>query len=235
MSTFHPLSRPVRVLFADFPEAQRSLLAKQLVGLGFNVFSPGHTSDLEDHVRDLNVDLLLLACDGEDHVCVARCSSLRGQGIILPILVLMRSSFYGHRVAVLQAGADDVLSHPYALEELVARVHALFRRSRQLSADGLDACLNYADLSVDPERRLVTRAGSPVKLTVKEYDLLVCLLRHKQQILSRQRLLHLVWGDTWVGDDNLLDVYIRYLRKKIERPDLEPLIHTVRGVGFVLK
>ena len=70
---------------------------------------------------------------------------------------------------------------------------------------------------------------------MKEFDLLLYLLRHKEQVLPRQQILHAVWGDTWVGDDNLLDVYIRYLRKKIERPDLEPLIHTIRGVGFMLK
>ena len=80
----------------------------------------------------------------------------------------------------------------------------------------------------------MSRAATPVKLTVKEYDLLLHLLQHREHVLSRQDILLAVWGDNWVGDDNLLDVYIRYLRKKLERPDLEPLIHTVRGVGFML-
>jgi two-component system response regulator MprA len=101
--------------------------------------------------------------------------------------------------------------------------------------DAAGSVLRLRDLAVNTDTRSVSRAGDLLKLTVKEYDLLLYLLRHQQQVLSRQQILIAVWGDTWVGDDNLLDVYIRYLRKKLERPDLEPLIHTVRGVGFMLK
>nr|WP_277874982.1 winged helix-turn-helix domain-containing protein [Cyanobium sp. FACHB-13342] len=100
-------------------------------------------------------------------------------------------------------------------------------------ADG--AQLIHRDLTINTDERLVSRAGLSLKLTVKEYELLLYLLRHKEQVLSRHQILTAVWGDTWVGDDNLLDVYIRYLRKKIERPELDPLVHTVRGVGFMLK
>ena len=95
--------------------------------------------------------------------------------------------------------------------------------------------LHYRDLTVNTDSRQVSRAANPVKLTVKEYDLLLHLFRHREQVLSRKDILFAVWGDHWVGDDNLLDVYVRYLRKKLERPDLEPIIHTVRGVGFMLK
>ena len=95
--------------------------------------------------------------------------------------------------------------------------------------------LAHRDLNIHPKQRLVRRRGDVIRLTVKEYDLLLYLFSHKEQVLPRQQILHAVWGETWVGDDNLLDVYIRYLRKKIERPDLEPLIHTIRGVGFMLK
>ena len=98
--------------------------------------------------------------------------------------------------------------------------------------DGVE--LHFRDLMVNTDSRQVSRAAIPVKLTVKEYDLLLHLLQHREHVLSRQDILLAVWGDNWVGDDNLLDVYIRYLRKKLERPDLEPLIHTVRGVGFML-
>ena len=94
--------------------------------------------------------------------------------------------------------------------------------------------LVHRDLSVNTDQRAVLRADAPVKLTVKEYDLLLYLLRHVGQVMPRQQILHAVWGSTWTGDDNLLDVYIRYLRKKIEKPELEPLIHTARGVGFML-
>jgi two-component system response regulator MprA len=163
------------------------------------------------------------------------CGQLREGGSTLPILLLAQNEHFSERVAALHAGADDSLGWPYALEELHARLQALLRRSRMGVNDSAGSLLSYGDLLVDTDQRQVKRAGNPIRLTVKEYDLLLYLLRHQQQVLPRQRILHGVWGDTWVGDDNLLDVYIRYLRKKIERVDLEPLIHTVRGVGFVLK
>ena len=181
------------------------------------------------------MDVLLLHADLQPLSACAIAQDLRDQGSTLPIFVFTDSNHYGSRVAALQAGADDVLSIPYAIEELTARLHALLRRARMGVNDLVGSFLSYGDLVVNTDERQVVRSGQPIKLSVKEYDLLLCLLRHQQQVLSRQRILHLVWGDTWVGDDNLLDVYIRYLRKKIERPDLEPLIHTVRGVGFVLK
>jgi two-component system response regulator MprA len=150
------------------------------------------------------------------------------------LVLLLSFDHYSSRVAALEAGADDELSRPFAIEELIARLRALLRRSRMglNHVDGVE--LHYRDLTVNTDSRLVSRASTLVKLTVKEYDLLLHLLRHREQVLLRQDILLAVWGDNWVGDDNLLDVYIRYLRKKLERPDLEPLIHTVRGVGFML-
>jgi two-component system response regulator MprA len=164
------------------------------------------------------------------------CLALRAVHPFVPILVLFRSDSYGDRVKLLRAGADDVLSAPYALEELLARVEALLRRSafNLHASDSDSAVLRHRDLSVHTDQRTVQRGGKPIKLTVKEYDLLLHLLKHHGVVQPRLDILKAVWGHTWVGNDNLLDVYIRYLRKKIERPDLDPLIHTVRGVGFML-
>ena len=182
-----------------------------------------------------NYDALLLHLRDSDDASVCKVSDIVEAFPDLPVLVLMDVSDYLRRVALLKAGCDDVLSTPYATEELLARLTSLLRRYRVWRR--IDGCsvLSYSDLVVDTNTREVSRAGRLIKLSVKEYDLLLCLLRNQQQVIARQRLLHLVWGDSWVGDDNLLDVYIRYLRKKVESPGLDPLIHTVRGVGFVLR
>ena len=153
----------------------------------------------------------------------------------LPVLVLLDNAQPAERIAVLDGGADDVISGSCDPGELWARVRVWFRRSRLARGDPAGDLLCHRDLQVGITSRTVVRAGTPLKLTVKEFDLLLYLLRHRQKVLPRLEILKAVWGETWVGDDNLLDVYIRYLRRKIERPDLEPLIHTVRGVGFVLR
>ncbi|MFM9102391.1 MAG: DNA-binding response regulator, partial [Cyanobium sp.] len=128
---------------------------------------------------------------------------------------------------------------PFSIEELLARLRALQRRSSNAGSPeatgGSNEVLSLADLTVNTASREVSRGGEDIRLSVKEYDLLLTLLKSSERVIERQDLLTRVWGETFCGDSNLLDVYIRYLRKKIERPDLEPLIHTVRGVGFVLK
>ena len=131
-------------------------------------------------------------------------------------------------------GADVVLSRPYALEELQAWISSLLRRSRS-SPTPHSGALTYADLTVDLVAHQVRRASQDIKLTVKEFDLLVYFLQHPEQVLPRLQILHAVWGSGWRGDDNLLDVYIRYLRNKLDVPGSPPLIHTERGVGFVLR
>jgi two-component system response regulator MprA len=224
-----------RLLLLDADPARAILLHKHLQAKGYHL---SHCTDISQLTQPLALaDLQLLLLQAEDPADAAEglCRKLRQQGCSLPILMLTPPAHFSTRVSALRAGADDVLSQPFALEELTARVQALLRRSRMGGMEAAGSVLRYADLVVHTDTRRVVRAGQPLKLTVKEYDLLLCLLRHAQQVLSRQRILHLVWGDTWVGDDNLLDVYIRYLRKKIERSDLQPLIHTVRGVGFVLR
>lgn len=229
------MSFKARLLLADSDLPRAVLLRKHLSSQGFHASVQSDSQSLLDQIVLVDPAILLLHADFQPLTAGFICQDLRDRGSTLPILVLTESNHYGSRVDALQAGADDVLSSPYAIEELIARLQALLRRARMGVNDLAGSLLSYGDLKVNTDERSVSRAGQPIKLSVKEYDLLICLLRHQHQVLPRQRILHLVWGDTWVGDDNLLDVYIRYLRKKIERPDLEPLIHTVRGVGFVLK
>jgi two-component system response regulator MprA len=224
----------MRLVLVDADNNEAVLLERHLQVQGYRVRRFEDADHASQHILAVAPDLALVARDlpGLDGVALAR--QLRALGATAPILLLCRGDDYVERVKALDAGADDVLATPYALEELGARLRALLRRSRMglFLADGAE--LIYKDLVVNCEQRQVSRAGTPIRLTVKEYDLLLHLLRHKQQALPRQQILHAVWGDTWTGDDNLLDVYIRYLRKKLERPELEPLIHTVRGVGFRL-
>ena len=224
-----------RLLLAD-PEPGRSdLLVKHLQAAGYQVRLLEESMELVTTVEQEKPDALILQAVSDHQVVLQLINQLRDGGNSVPILHLARGDHFSERVAALQAGADDALGSPYALEELHARLLSLLRRARMGANDSAGSLLSYGDLLVDTDQRQVKRAGMAIRLTVKEYDLLLFLLRHQQQVLPRQRILHGVWGDTWVGDDNLLDVYIRYLRKKIERADLEPLIHTVRGVGFVLK
>lgn len=160
---------------------------------------------------------------------------IRSKKISIPLVHLIQDNHFQYRVQSLQAGADDVLSFPFALEELDARLDALLRRA-SMGANHLDGTLiRFSNLELNTDTREVTRGGITAKLTVKEYDLMVHFLQYPRQVLPRMEILHKVWGQSWTGDENLLEVYIRYLRKKVEHPPLEKLIHTIRGVGYMLR
>jgi two-component system response regulator MprA len=222
-------------LLADGDDRRRDLLQKHLRAIGHILQVETDGVQAYDYLQSTPPDLAIL--DGSLPLLtgVELCKRLRDSGSNLPLFVLLSADRYNERVSALDAGADDVLSYPFALEEFTARIRALLRRSRMGVNDADGNLLAHRDLEVNTGERVVSRAGNTLKLTVKEYDLLLYLLRHKEQVLTRHQILTAVWGDTWVGDDNLLDVYMRYLRKKIEKPDLETLIHTVRGVGFKLQ
>lgn len=159
------------------------------------------------------------------------CRELRRQKIKTPILMLTARDTVEAKVEALDSGADDYLTKPFAFAELLARLRALQRRGQ------LDPSLQLhaADLVLDPVTRRVSRAGRDITLTPKEFALLECLLRHKNRILSRAILAEAAWGESFDALTNVIDVYINYLRNKIDR-DFEPkLIHTIRGAGYMLK
>ncbi len=169
------------------------------------------------------LDVVLPDLDGRE---VTR--RLRAGGVETPICILSARDEVADRVAGLQAGADDYLVKPFAVEELVARLHALLRRR----APGPTAELAYAGVRLDPAGRSVTRDGAAIELTRREFDLLEAFLRHPAIVLTRGQLLELVWGYDWEADGNVVDVFVGYLRRKLGEPRL---IQTVRGVGFVLR
>lgn len=176
-----------------------------------------------------DVVVLDVAMPDLDGVSVTR--RLRGGGETLPILILSARDEIGDRVSGLQAGADDYLIKPFALAELVARLHALLRRR----TEALLVPLHAGDIFVDPTRRMARRGDRQLQLTRREFDLLATFARHAGAVLSRPQLLSQVWGYDFAVDGNVVDVFVGYLRRKLEEEGEPRVLHTVRGVGFVLR
>ncbi len=181
-----------------------------------------------DKAPDLVVlDVMMPVLDG-----LAMCRRLRDAGDRTPILMLTARHELDDRVAGLDAGADDYLVKPFALEELLARVRALLRRS--LPSDDAQS-LRVGDLVLDPAARTVRRAGRPIDLTKTEFDLLELLMLNARIVLTRDTIYERIWGIDFETSSNSLDVYVGYLRRKIETEGETRLIHTVRGVGYVVR
>ncbi len=159
------------------------------------------------------------------------CRRLRATGSKVPVIFLTAKDEVGDRVAGLDAGADDYVVKPFSIEELLARVRAHLRRTQEEDVDQLQ----FDDLTLNRRTREVFRNGRLIELTAKEFDLLEYLLAHPKQVLTRDRILEEVWGYDFMGDSNIIEVYIRYLRLKLEDRDEKRLIQTVRGVGYVLR
>ena len=138
------------------------------------------------------------------------------------------------RVEALDSGADDYLTKPFSLDELLARVRARLRRSELVIQQSVEL-LRLADLEINQASHEVSRGDVMIKLSLREFELLHYLVQNSGKVLARQQILREVWGETFIGDDNLLDVYVGYLRRKLEVPGLPTLIQTVRGVGFMAK
>jgi two-component system response regulator MprA len=221
----------VRVLVADDDEALREALGRALRLEGYEVDLVADGAEAVERMGSLVPDVVVLdvlmpVLDG-----LAVCRFLRERGGGPPVLLLTARDAVSDRVLGLDAGADDYLTKPFALEELLARLRALLRR-RHPGADGV---LRVGDLELDHARRRVWRAGREVELTRTEFGLLELLMRNAEVVLSRDTISERVWGhDTSLGS-NTLDVYVGYLRRKTEEGGAPRLIHTVRGVGFVLR
>jgi two-component system, OmpR family, response regulator MprA len=172
------------------------------------------------------LDVLMPGVDG-----LEVCRRIRGTGSKLPVLMLTARTEVEDRVAGLDAGADDYVTKPFALEELLARVRALLRRT---SEDGGEV-LRFADLDLDPGTREVRRGDRRIELTRTEFSLLELFLRNPRQVLTRSVIFERVWGYDFGFGSNSLDVYIGYLRRKTEAAGEPRLIHTVRGVGYALR
>ena len=220
-----------RILIIEDDPAILKLLQRGLSYEGYLIDTAADGRTGLNLARDNNPDLVILdwMLPGMDGLDV--CHRLRLGGAV-PILMLTAKDTIQDRVQGLDAGADDYMVKPFNLDELTARVRALLRRTQSERVQ----VLKFADLSLDTSTREVTRGNKLIQLTAKEHELLELFLRHPRQVLTREVIFDRVWGYDFGGESNVLEVYIRYLRQKLEENDQLPrLIHTVRGVGYVLR
>ena len=221
----------MRLLVVEDEKKVASFIKQGLEEEGYAVdVAPDGEKGLEmalDRVHDLIIlDISLPKIDG-----LQVLKKLRQQRVSIPVLLLTVRAAIEDKVLGLDAGADDYLTKPFAFEELVARVRALMRRR----AEAEPALLRVADLILDPARRVVSRGGEKIEMTAKEFALLEYLMRNPGRVLTRTQIIEHVWNYDFDTMTNIIDVYVNYLRKKIDSGRDTKLIHTVRGVGYVLK
>jgi DNA-binding response OmpR family regulator len=220
----------MRILLIEDDRKAARLLARGLQEEGFvvDVVHTAEEGDEEAFVTAYDLIVLDWMLPGKDGL--ALCRDLRQRGCKTPVMMLTARDALGDRVAGLNTGADDYLTKPFAFDELLARVRALLRRSEIMRP----VVLSLADLSLDPQSQRVTRGGTVLELTHKEFAILQILMRHAGEVVSRSRLAEQVWKDDLIAIDNLIDVHIGNLRRKVDAPPAAPLIRTVRGRGFRL-
>ncbi|MBX6769495.1 MAG: response regulator transcription factor [Actinomadura rubrobrunea] len=230
-----------RILVVDDEPAVRESLTSSLEFEGYRVAEAADGVAALEQVERSRPDLVLLDVLMPRMDGLTACRRLRARGATLPVMMLTARDMVGDRVTGLDAGADDYLVKPFELDELLARVRALLRRSAMAAAavggagDGAAGVLAFDDLRMNTLTREVSRAGRPLELTRTEYMLLEMFLRHPRQVLAREQILRTVWGFDFEPASNSLEVYVMYLRRKTEAGGLPRLIHTVRGVGYVLR
>ena len=222
---------PVVLIVDDDPKLLK-MLQRTLAYENLTVFTATNGLEalplVEAHKPDLIIlDWMMPKMDGLTFV--QRLREVENQTMIL---MLTARDTIENRVEGLESGADDYLVKPFAPAELVARVHAMLRR---VEANPENRKVAYADISLDPSTREVYRGEMTISLTVTEFNLLHMFLRHPRQVLERNQILHEVWGYDFYGDDNVLEIYVGYLRKKLEAGGSPRVIQTVRGVGYVLR
>ncbi len=181
--------------------------------------------------RESEPDLAILDWMMPGITGVELCRRLRSTGIKIPVILLTAKDEVGDRVTGLDAGADDYLVKPFSIEELLARIRAHLRRTQETDTD----LLQFEDLSLNRRTREVHRGQRSIELTAKEFDLLQYLMSHPRQVFTREQILENIWGYDFLGDSNIIEVYVRYLRLKLEQDSEKRLIHTARGVGYSLR
>jgi DNA-binding response OmpR family regulator len=182
-------------------------------------------------VRESEPDLAILDWMMPGLTGLELCRRLRSTGIKIPVILLTAKDEVGDRVTGLDAGADDYLVKPFSIEELLARIRAHLRRTQETDTD----LLQFEDLSLNRRTREVHRGQRSIDLTAKEFDLLQYLMSHPRQVFTREQILENIWGYDFLGDSNIIEVYVRYLRLKLEHDSEKRLIHTARGVGYSLR
>jgi DNA-binding response OmpR family regulator len=219
------------VLVVDDDASVRQALERALRLEGFAVSTAAGGQEALQQVAERPPAVIVLDVTMPDMDGIAVVRRLRADGLDLPVCILSARDEVEDRVAGLQAGADDYLVKPFALAELTARLAALLRR-RGVSSGAL---FELGDLTIDPRHHVAKRGGRHLELTRREFELLETFARHPRQVLSRDQLLDQVWGYTFEAETNVADVFVGYLRRKLEGAGEERILHTVRGVGWALR
>ena len=222
--------RHIRILVVDDDPEIVSFVKRGLIYEGYSVDTAGDGTEALAKARQNEPDLVILdiMMPGLDGIEVSK--RLRQAGSV-PILMLTAKGTVADKVAGLGSGADDYLVKPFAFDELLARIKALLRRRQPREGE----VLRFSDLSLNTATREVRRGDEIIPLTAQEFDLLELFLRHRRQVLKREMIYDKVWGYDFGGESNVIEVYVRYLRAKLEASSKPRLIHTVRGVGYVLR
>jgi heavy metal response regulator len=220
----------MKILVVEDEERVAHFIQKGLKeeGHAVDISHDGEDGGFLAEVNDYDLILLDVMLPKKNGITV--CREIRDRGVTTPVLMLTARDSVEDRVRGLDAGADDYLVKPFAFEELLARVRALLRRQ----SDSKTPTLQLADLELDPITRMVTRGGKPIRLTTKEYALLEYLLRNPNKVLSRTLIGEHVWDMNFDPESNVIDVYISHLRNKIDKGHDIPLLHTMRGQGYIL-
>jgi len=220
------------VLVVDDDERLPKMLRRTLAYEGLRVITATNGQEALAQVDECQPDIIILDWMMPTMNGVAVVRQLRAENNRTFILMLTARDAIENRVEGLESGADDYLVKPFAPSELVARVHALLRR---IAAQPDRQPLVFGDLSLDPTAHEAQLGNVPLSLTPTEFELLHCFMQHSRQVLTRAQILDAVWGYNFDGDDNVLEVYVGYLRRKLEARGHPRLIHTVRGIGYVLR
>ncbi|NYI45230.1 two-component system response regulator MprA [Nocardioides aromaticivorans] len=226
---------PARVLVVDDDRAVRESLRRSLAFNGYDVHLASDGAEALAGIGAIAPDVVVMDVMMPKLDGLEATRALRAAGNDVPVIVLTARDAVGDRVEGLDAGADDYLTKPFALEELLARLRALLRRVSPVEADGEEEVLSFADLTMNVTTREVVRGTRHIELTRTEFTLLEMFLRRPRRVLDRSFILEEVWGYDFPTTANSLEVYVGYLRRKTEAEDEPRLIHTVRGIGYVLR
>lgn len=221
----------MRLLVVEDEIHLQNIIKKRLVREHYSVDACGDGKEALDYLEMTEYDGVILDIMLPGMSGIEVLKHIRKEGNHVPVLFLTARDGIPDRVEGLDCGADDYLVKPFAFEELLARIRVMLRRKQEVPTDEL----TLADLVVDVRSHQVTRAGKPVELSGKEFAVLEYLMRNQGKVLSREQIEHHVWDYDYEGASNMVDVYIRYLRKKLDEGQEKKLIHTVRGAGYVMR
>ncbi|OFT60458.1 response regulator transcription factor [Corynebacterium sp. HMSC05E07] len=227
-------SKDIKVLVVDDEPNIVELLTVSLKFQGFDVYSANSGNEALRIARDINpdayiMDVMMPGMDGFELL-----GKLRGEGLDGPVLYLTAKDSVDQRIHGLTIGADDYVTKPFSLEEVITRLRVILRRGSATEDHDGGATMTYADLTLNDDTHEVTKGGEIVELSPTEFNLLRYLMQNREVVLSKSKILDNVWHYDFGGDGNVVESYISYLRRKIDTGDT-PLIHTVRGVGYVLR